>query len=326
MSDVYASLTKAIMEHSTIIIMGHRYTDYDGLGAALGLAHIIRTFHKTPYILIEEKLATVFNEEVNNKVLATNSTFIYTNDYKKYIDDNTLLLIIDTNTKKLLATKAILNEIKDKIVIDHHLKSSDTIDQTIFTYINTNLSSLNEFVVFYLHYLGKTVDANTAVLMLCGLEIDTNDFHTKTTANTFLAAKQLLDMGAEASLTMLLIREKRSDVLKRLHYMERSRNVDPRTIVCTLDEEVMPKDLAIVSESLLKLTGIERSFTIGKIKDNVGISARSIGNEDVEQLMTKLGGGGHTNEAGVQIKNTTVKDVTKALIQLLEVKNEDNLN
>lgn len=318
MEQIFKALTQLIKNNDNIYIMTHRNPDFDGMGSAIGLQQIIYSFKKESYI--------IFNNKEKNASLAKSYDLLkgkelYFNTISKVkalnnIKEGSLLIILDTHKQEMTELPELINKTKNIIIIDHHIKSKDYIKDSTLTYINANLSSTVEFVSKYFKYLNKTVDPLIATLMLVGLEIDTNNFRLKTTKDTYEAASFLSDLGADNVLKQELLQENKDDYLKRQKLIERSYMFDDKAI-CVADCEIYEsKDLAYIAEQLLQFENVAASFVIGHIaKDTIGISARSLGNINVEEIMARLGGGGHLTEAATQIKDSTLKKVEKQLIE-----------
>lgn len=320
MQDVFNKITEAVKSHDKVIIMAHRHIDYDALGSALGLYEIVKSFNKEVAIYVDSDLKEMVNPKLFDLIANLDIKFIYKNTYHKFISDNTLLIIVDTHKEEMLANHELLKCVKNKVIIDHHIKSNEYIKDALFSYIDSNLSSINEFVAFYLKYLNKSVDSVIATIMLTGIELDTNDFHSKTTPNTFLAASYLATLGANTYDTLELMKEDKDATIRRMNYLTRSYTIDDEIMICPLDsEKLLPKDLAIISDMQMRFTNIELGFVIGNLNNGkVGISARSSGKYDVSKIMQALGGGGHATEAAVQIEGKSIKEVEKELKSLLK--------
>ncbi len=322
MEEIFNSLTQLIKEHNSILIMTHRNPDFDGMGSALGLQQIINSFKKESYICIN-------NSEKNNSLKKSYNLIkennLYFNTVKKtYVDnlinDDTLLIILDTHKKEMTEIPELVDKVKNIIVIDHHIKSKDHINDITLSYINSGLSSTVEFMANYIKYLNKQIDPLFATIMLVGLEIDTNNFRLKTTDKTYEAAAFLSKLGADNILKQELLQENKEIYIKRQKLIEKSFMINKNMSLCVLDSKIYEnKDLAAIAEELLQFENVEASFVIGNIsKDIVGISARSIGKINVEQIMAKLGGGGHYTEAATQIKEKTINEVQELLLNVLK--------
>lgn len=319
--DIYEKLTHLIKNYEKVIIMTHKNPDLDGFSSSLCMYNIIEKLGRKPYIILGDSVKDVTIEKAL-KELKTNNL-----DYQLYCErairkmdlSNSLLIILDVHKKELTEYQGVLNLIRDIVIIDHHVKGTKYIKNTVLSYINSKASSTVEIMADYLKYLNQTVPPLVATLMLAGMDIDTNSFDFKTTENTFLAASHLMGLGANTILKQEILKENRIDYIRKQIFIKRSKMINDKMILCTLDENVYKKEfLAGLSDSLLQFDNIEASFTIGKVsKTLVGISARSIGNINVQSILAILGGGGHTTNAAVQLE-TTIEGAIKKLLDIIE--------
>ncbi len=300
MNNFFKKLDQEIEKHDNVIIIGHQNPDLDCIGSSLGLYNSIE---KECYIfkttdLLNDSMQKAF-KELDTKTIK----FINKTNYKKVLK-NTLLIVTDLHKKSLLEYSEILEDIKDVVIIDHHILGSEKIN-SILEYIDSKASSATEIVTHYLKYKEKTVDSVTATIMLAGIEIDTNGYNMKTTENTFKTAAYLMSMGADNILKQNILKIKKEEYLNRTKQIENSYMIN-NMMICKLDKEnYNPSYLATMSEDLLRFDKVEASFTIGKLTNNkIGISARSLGNINVETIMASMGGGGHLTDAACQIETT----------------------
>ncbi len=321
MEQIFKTLTQLIKNNDNIFIMTHQNPDFDGMGSAIGLQQIIHSFKKNSYIILNNKeknksLAKSY-KLLEEKAIYFN--YIYKTKTFNMINENTLLIILDTHKKNMTEVPELIDKTNNVVIIDHHIKSKDYIKEATLSYININLSSTVEFMAKYIKYLNKTIDPLIATLMLVGLEIDTNNFRLKTTKDTYEAASFLSELGADNVLKQELLQENKDDYLKRQKLIEKSYMLNDNMALCIADNELYEsKDLAYIAEQLLQFENVAASFVIGYLsKDTIGISARSLGNINVEEIMAKLGGGGHLTEAATQIKNSTLKKVEQQLIAVI---------
>lgn len=322
MEEIFNSLTQLIKEHNSILIMTHRNPDFDGMGSALGLQQIINSFKKESYICINNSEKNSSLKKSYDLIKENNLYFntIKKTNVEKLINDDTLLIILDTHKKEMTEIPELVDKVKNIIVIDHHIKSKDHINDITLSYINSGLSSTVEFMANYIKYLNKQIDPLFATFMLVGLEIDTNNFRLKTTDKAYEAAAFLSKLGADNILKQELLQENKEIYIKRQKLIEKSFMINQNMTLCILDNKIYEnKDLAAIAEELLQFENVEASFVIGNIsKDIVGISARSIGKINVEEIMAKLGGGGHYTEAATQIKEKTINEVQELLLNVLK--------
>ena len=322
MEQIFNSLTQLIKEHDNILIMTHKNPDFDGMGSALGLQQIIYSFKKNSYICMN-------NSEKNNSLKKSYDlikekglyfNYIKKSNVDKLIDDNTLLIVLDTHKQEMTEIPELIDKVKNVVIIDHHIKNKNYIIDAILSYINSGLSSTVEFMANYIKYLNKNIDSLFATFMLVGLEIDTNNFRLKTTDKTYEAAAYLIQLGADNILKQELLQENKDSYVKRQKLIEKSFMINKNMTLCVLDSKIYEnKDLASIAEELLQFENVEASFVIGKIKSNIiGISARSIGKVNVEEIMAKLGGGGHYTEAATQIKDKSLIEAERMLLNTLK--------
>lgn len=322
MDDFFENLDIEIKKHDNVIIIGHQNPDLDCIGSSLGLYN---TIEKECYIYKTSDKLNTSMQKAFNELEKLNIKYIDKSNYKKVLK-NTLLIVTDLHRKSLLENQEILNEIKDVVVIDHHIIGKDKIDN-ILEYIDPKASSTTEIVIQYLKKKNKTLDKITSTVMLCGIEIDTNCYNMKTTEQTFITSAYLMSMGADNVLKQKILKENKNEYIKRTKQIEKSYMIEDK-MICVLDyNKYNPSYLATMSEDLLRFDNVEASFTIGYLtNEKIGISARSLGNVNVEEYMSKLGGGGHLEDAACQIENKDLLEVEKLLIQeIKEHTNESNI-
>lgn len=314
MIEFFKKLDEQISQHDNVIIIGHQNPDLDCIGSSLGL---YKTIEKECYIF---KATDKLNESMKkafNIIKEKDINFIDKTNYKSIIK-NTLLIVTDLHKKSLIENEEIIKNIKDIAIIDHHIIGQDKINN-ILEYINPKASSATEIVTQYMRYKGKTVDKEIATIMLAGIEIDTNGYNMKTTEETFNSSAFLMSLGADNILKQNILKENKEEYIKRTKQIENSYMLEDKMICVLNEKEYNPSYLATMSEDLLRFENVEASFTIGKlINEKIGISARSLGNIDVELLMRELGGGGHLTDAACQLEGKSLKETEQQLIKVLK--------
>ena len=274
----------------------------------------------------------ITEEEVNNNKIIkktieklnekkTKIKFIMQEDLVKFNSKNTLVAVLDTNKKSLLGYSKIVEDFDKIIVIDHHIKSDDQIENPIFSYIDNSKSSATEIMAAYLKSLNLKIEPIIATIMLAGIEVDTNEFNIKTSPETFKTAAYLLELGANNIDKQNLLKENKENYCKRQDFIKKSYMINKNMALCVMDKNIYERyQLALISEDLLQFDDVEASFTIGFIDKNIiGISARSIGEIDVEAIMRSLGGGGHQTDAACTIESKKLEEVKQKLLQSIEV-------
>lgn len=323
MTDVFQTLTEMIKKYDIIYIMTHKNPDLDGLGASICLYEIVTSFKKECYIIdtSESKDSSVCKMYELLKEHKIEMKQKKENQAIKELTSETLLIILDVHKTEMLESKKLLEKASHVIVLDHHIKGTNYIKETEFSYINSNISSVTELMVYYLKYLNKQINPVIATIMLTGIEIDTSNYKLKTTEKTYEAAAILTSIGADAILKQELLKETKEAYLKRSYFVNKSEMINDNMALCIMDDAIYtPKDLAEIAEQLLQFDKVEASFTVGKLEKNlVGVSARSLGNVNVEEIMSVLGGGGHLTDAAAQLANVTMEEVKN---QILEIVNQ----
>ena len=224
---------------------------------------------------------------------------------------NPLLFVLDTQKPELVESERVLEYIKDKIVIDHHIGTLDTIDDAIYKYDDANKSSIAEVMAEYLKFLDLKIEPLIMTVLFAGMVVDTSSFSIKTTAHTFDMAAFLAKNGADFVLMQELLKEPKEEMTQRYVYINNSEEVLKDVLICKMDDKVHGNvDIALLAKELLKFEDVKASFAVGKLSHKiVGISARSMGEINVGEIMEKFGGGGHLTDAAAQIKDKTVDEV-----------------
>lgn len=306
------NLTDIIKKYNKILIMTHKNPDMDGFSSCLAFHEVLEKYGIYNKIYLNDD-----NLDVTIKKVLIN--YESKDCFCDNLDDNyDLLVIIDVNRRELVENEDALEKIKDILILDHHIKGIGSIDAK-YEIASTKYSSAAEMMATYLKNTNIELDKKIYTFLLSGMEIDTNSFTVRLSKDTFYAAAYLLEKGADLLLKQELLKENRTEYLKQQLFIRKSFTLNDNIMISVLDDNIYDKKyLATISEELLLFEGIEASFTIGYIApDLIGISARSIGNIDVENIMSKLNGGGHKTTAATQIKDSTLEEVKRSLISIL---------
>lgn len=321
MIEMFNTLTKEIKSHDNIVIMGHKAIDLDAYGSALCLYEIINTFGKNVKIYMNREPENKSIQKSMEKLKGENLKISYIYSKEEISDKNSLVIVLDTHKEALLEDYDAI-KMYDIFIIDHHVSNMNTIP-SLYTYINSDVSSTVEILLSYTKYLNRTISPITATIMLAGLEIDTNSFSVKTTDKTHETAAELIKFGADNIIKQQILKEDKENYCKRQDFVKNSNMITENIALCVMDDNIYKKYmLALISEDLLQFDNVESSFTIGYVDKNVvGISARSIGNIDVEEIMYEMGGGGHKTDAATTITSTTIEKVKKDFINIIKRRN-----
>lgn len=310
---------------SNVVIMGHKQADIDALGAMIGvfkMAHASKIDTKIVFDLAEmdntvKKILPYIKEE--NQLLY--QTFTESKDALKSIGNDTLVVIVDTQSPNIIANIDIYKAAKRVAVIDHHRHSENTFEGQ-FIYVEPYASSSVELIAEMMEFYQKDIDLTPieATIMYGGILVDTNVFSYRTGMRTFGAAAYLKEHEASS------VRVKewlRLDLDRTLLINEMLQNVSIITkgFAVVTDESGDIRDrvlLAQVSEKILEIEGVKAGFTIARVDENsIGISARSYDEINVQVIMEEMGGGGHLNSAATQIKDKPIEEVLEMLKILL---------
>ena len=322
MRELFENLNENIKKHDEVIIMTHSRPDLDGMGSALALYKIIESMDRKCYIVSPlKKLYRSLDKAM--KLLDDNGINFEFKDEKEIINSKhvkPLLIILDTQKPELVESDKVLDLINDKIVIDHHIGSLDTINDTIYKYSDANKSSIVEVMAEYLNYLELEISPLIMTVLLSGMVVDTSSFNIKTTARTFEMAAYLAKIGADFVLIQDLLKEPREEMVERYSFISNSEEIAEDVLMCKMNDKIHGNvDIALLAKELLKFEDIKASFAIGRLSHRiVGISARSMGNINVGEIMERLGGGGHLTDAAAQIKDKSVEEVAKELKKIIK--------
>ena len=322
MRELFENLNENIKKHDEIIIMTHARPDLDGMGSALALFKIVKSMDRKCYIVSPlKKLYRSLDKAI--KLLEDNDINFEFKKEEEILNskyNKPLLIILDTQKPELVESEKVLDLIDDKIVIDHHIGSLDTIDDTIYKYSDANKSSIAEVMAEYLNYLGLKIEPLVMTVLLSGMVVDTSSFNIKTTARTFEMAAYLAKNGADFVLIQDLLKEPREEMVERYGFISNSEEVVKDVLMCEMDDKIHGNvDIALLAKELLKFEDIKASFAIGRLSHRiVGVSARSMGDINVGEIMEKIGGGGHLTDAAAQIKDKTIEEVAKELKKIIK--------
>lgn len=317
---VSQAVKEMILESNHIIIMGHKYADVDVLGSALGLYSIIKSLGKDAKILLD-----TYNQTVERYLIKYNSKFsdVFINKAyaNEFITPDTLLFVVDTQRKSLVEEPALLDVSKNIIVIDHHRKSNDFIENALITYHEPYASSASELITEILQYVDDAKpQKEEAEALYAGIFMDTKNFTFKTGVRTFEAASFLRRMGVDTIEVKKLFQIDLNAFVKKWAIIEKASTYREKVAIatCVKNDNDMQTIVAQAADELLNITNITTSFVICDMNDKIIVSARSFGDINVQVITEKLGGGGHMTIAGAQLTDTTVDEVVAGLKKAID--------
>lgn len=314
------ALQEIIRNNDKVIVMGHRFSDLDAVGAAVGVAYITRKQNRAAYIAINTK-ATLATPLVSRLQQECPELLLTPEQALETCDDRTVLIVVDTVNKELVESKELYAKAKQVVVIDHHRKMANCIDDMMLMLHDPLASSAAELVTEIVGYLELQQDMPQlcAESLLAGIMLDTKNFVMQTGVHTFEAAAMLRQCGADPIVVKALFAASMSA------YRQRSRLVvDAELHGCyaiTVARDEVP-DVQIIAaqtaDELLGIEGVNASFVVFPNRGASCISARSLGKMNVQVIMEQLGGGGHQTMAAVQRKDCTPAELRTKLIAVLD--------
>lgn len=317
------ALKEIVSQSQTIYIMGHKYPDLDAMGAAVGIYDICKSLKKETYIVLD-----YVNESIDEFITKLNQCeyykdlFISSEDAIKGCTRDTLVVVVDTHRPSYTECEELLGISKKVAVIDHHRKGVESIQDTVLSFHETYVSSTCEMVTEVVQYLEEDVKINklTAEGLLAGISLDTKFFAFKTGVRTFEAASYLKRVGADTTEVKKLFRTNVEDFKTKAEIISNTHIIDNKICISysTTQSENINVVIAQAADELLTVKKIEASFILGKKDGTVFISARSLGKINVHILMEKLGGGGHIDIAGAQLKGISIKEAYIKVNEIIE--------
>jgi len=315
------ALRQIIDQSSNVIIMGHKVGDMDSLGASIGLYSIAKSRGKKTYIVLNNVNHALKNmyDRMKKEEGHYVEALITTEKALEIADQNTLIVVLDTHRKSYTEAPELLDKIDKVVLIDHHRRSEEYIENTLLDYIEPYASSTCELVAEIIQYMEDHIKLTKfeADALMAGIVVDTNSFTFKTGVRTFEAASFLKRNGADNVDVKELFNESIDFMKKKTEIIERSEIVFDDVAVSYIDEDSEDSNViaAQSADELLTIKDVKVSFVLVRNKDYINISGRSVGNVNVQVMMEYLGGGGHLNMAGAQIRT---QDMEEAKAQLFE--------
>ncbi len=319
------ALREIMTSRDTILVMGHKITDIDAFGAAVGVYVAARELGKEARIVVDtvtsslRPLVSLFTGERGYP----EHMIISPEEALQIVDKHALVVVVDTNRPNYTVAPDLLNRTRHIVVFDHHRQGEEVVQNPVLSYIEPYASSACEMIAEVLQYFSEKVQLRPAEAdcIYAGILIDTDNFAAKVGVRTFEAAAYLRRNGADVIRVRKMLREDMATYKARAQVVRDSEVYHDHyaVAVCeTMDVESPTIVGAQAANELLNIVGIKASFVITDYRGKVYISARSIDEVDVQKLMEQLGGGGHLNIAGAQIPGADIDEVKQKLIELID--------
>lgn len=321
------ALSELIEANDNVLIMGHKNSDTDAIGAAIGVYRICRTFNTTAHIVINNISSSIAPTIERMKATSENGDELFVTGEKalSMVDKSTMLVVVDVNNRQFVECEELLNKVNTIVLLDHHRQGENLISNTVLSYIEEYASSSCELVAEILQYIDLDVKMTQteAAAMYSGIMIDTNNFLTKTGARTFEAAAFLKRNGADVT----KIRKEFRTEMDEFKLKAKIASIAEIYRGCfafarNIEGDIKDKNRVIlgakVANELMGISNVKASFVFTPCEEEVYISARSIDEINVQALMEKIGGGGHLSVAGAQPKGVTIEEAEQMVKVLLD--------
>ncbi|MBO5049199.1 MAG: DHH family phosphoesterase [Oscillospiraceae bacterium] len=315
------SLLELIGQSSQVFIMGHKNADLDAVGAAIGVSCLCRKKEKPFHIVLDMEMNVAGKLiEQAQEVPEYKNVFISGQEALLRCDNRSVLIVVDTNRPDQVENKHLLEAITSVCVIDHHRRAADYITPVVVNLHEPYASSASELVTELLQYAVEKKDVLPieAKALMAGIFLDTKSFNVRTGERTFEAAAYLRQIGADTVEVKKLLQNDFQDTMAKYQIIKSARLYRAEIAIAALNAGTSRALAAQAADELLNISGISASFVLYPSEENVIISARSIGEANVQVILEPLGGGGNTATAGAQIPNITVKEALDRLVQSID--------
>ena len=307
-----------------VVVMGHKITDVDALGAAIGIYRAGRTLGKTVNIVVNDPTTSIrplMAGYMNNPDYEP-SMFVNSAQAKDLVDNNTVVVVVDTNKPSYTECQDLLYMTKTVVVLDHHRRGSEVIENAVLSYVEPYASSACEMVAEILQYFSDDLRIRNmeADCLYAGIMIDTNNFTTRAGVRTFEAAAFLRRSGADVTRVRKLLRDNLESYKARAEAVRTASIYRNYFAIARCPSEGVDSPTVVGAQAaneLLNIAGVKASFVLTQYNDEVYISARAIDESNVQVMMEKMGGGGHMNIAGAQVK-ASPDEVERMLKEIID--------
>ena len=317
-------LSSLIKQSTNVLVMGHKYADHDCIASSVAVARMAKSLDKQVNIVVnihDYNLKPIFNSLRGNKEYT--DLFIDRECAQELMRSGTLLVVCDVNNVKLFEVPEIYEAATNVVIIDHHRKIADFENEPKIAYIEPAASSVSELMSEILEQVLEpgSLPPAEANLMLSGIILDTKQFNKNTGVRTFGAALYLRSEGASPYEAQKLFRTSVDDFIRESRFENNIHIYKDSIAISTYEGKATDNDriaAAKAADRLLTIEGVSTSFVLCTIGDEICISARSDGNINVQLVLESLGGGGHFDAAGAQVKDMSMKEVLEKLKESID--------
>lgn len=324
------ALREFMITKDRVIVMGHKMTDVDSFGAAIGIYRAAAAMEKKVNIVLNDISVTLrpLYEAFKNNTAYPENLFVNSYEAEELADENTMVVVVDTNKPKMTECERLLKLTKTIAVLDHHRQSDEVIENAVLSYIEPYASSACEMVAEVLQYIGDdlkltSMEANS---LYAGILVDTNNFVARTGVRTFEAAAYLRRCGADITYVRKLLRDDMASYRAKAAIIS-SAKVYRDVFAIARGEHLSIESPTIIgaqaANELLNIEEIKASFVLTEYNGKIYVSARSIDEVNVQIIMERMGGGGHINTAGAQFEHTDMERAIDSLKKTIDIMMEE---
>lgn len=322
---IAATLSDHIKSSDRVFIMGHKNSDLDSVGAAVGMWAVIKKGLEKPVNIVINRTQTLAGELVDtvDDAYPDDDVFISPIEAMQTVTERSMLIVVDTHSVNFVESTDLLNRVSKIVVIDHHRMMVSHIKNALIFYHEPYASSASEMVTELVQYIkSSAIDAVDAEALMSGITLDTKNFVLKTGVRTFEASAFLRRRGADTVAVKKMFANSLDSYRRKAELVSNAELYKGCAIAASSWEEDMRVAAAQAADELLSIKNVRASFVLYRSGNDVNVSARSLGDVNVQVIIEELGGGGHFTMAGAQMKNISLTDAKRALVRALD----NNLN
>lgn len=314
------ALRQLIDQSEEVFVMGHKNPDMDSFGAGIGILNAVRDRGKRGYMIFNSDNPSIKNvyERMKEEEPDLLKSFLTTEEALDIINKDSLMVVVDNHKPSFTEAPVLLDHVENVVLIDHHRRGEEFLDNPVLVYLEPYASSTCELVTEILSYMTDKINLSEfeADALLAGITVDTKNFSFQTGVRTFEAASILKRAGADTTNVRQLFRDDFHTFVYKAEVVQSAKIISDIIAIGRLERD-MENSLLVAAQSadeLLSINEIEASFVLTLIEDRIHISGRSLGNISVQIILERLGGGGHLTSAGAQVEGKTIEEVEEDLI------------
>ncbi len=318
------ALRQLIDQNDRVFVMGHKNPDMDSIGSSVGIMRAIKNRKKEAYLVLNGENPSIRNlmDRMRKDSPEMVKRVIPGDDAAGLMDEKSLLIVVDNHKPSLTEAPELLDLTQKVVVIDHHRRGAEFINNPVLTYLEPYASSTSELVTEVLTYMGEETNLTKfeAEALLAGITVDTKNFSFQTGVRTFEAASVLKRAGADTTVVKQLFRDDFSTFVNKAEVIKSSKIVFDRIAIGRLQKKMEDSILiaAQAANELLNINDVEASFVLSQLDEKIHISGRSLGHISVQLILETVGGGGHLKSAGAQIEKLSMDEAEKLLTEIID--------